>query len=147
MSGAAMCQQYLKVCPGTIFCSRGQRGTLSLAAKAEERFFPFPNITSKVKIGIAGCFNSCVEPAIKDIGFIGLPKGWLLMAGGAGGKEPMLADTLARDLSDNQVLEALDKILKYYRASSKAHATRNKRLGAIMQHDGKERLLRACGFA
>jgi NAD(P)H-nitrite reductase large subunit len=146
VAGAAMCQQYLKVCPGTTFCSRGQRDTLSFAAKVAERFFPFPNITSKVKIGIAGCFNSCVEPAIKDIGLIGLPKGWLLMAGGAGGKEPRLAETLIRDLSDDQALEALDKILKYYRAASKAHATRNQRLGAIMQHDGKERLLKVCGF-
>lgn len=147
LSGGALCQQYIKVCPGTAFCSRGQRDTLSLAAQVEERFFPYPNITSKVKIGIAGCYNSCVEPAIKDIGLIGLPKGWLLMAGGAGGKEPRLAETIARDLSDDQVLEALDKILKYYRAASKAPVTRNMRLGGIINREGKERLLKICGFA
>lgn len=147
VSGGALCQQYIKVCPGTAFCSRGQRDTLSFAQKVQERFFPFPNISSKVKIGISGCFNSCAEPAIKDIGIIGLPKGWLLMAGGAGGKEPILAETLARDLSDDQVLEALDKLLKYYRASSKASVTRNMRLGVIMQREGKERLLKVCGLA
>lgn len=146
-AGWALCQQYLKVCPGTAFCSRGQRDTLSLAAKVQERFFPYPKIASKVKIGIAGCFNSCVEPAIKDIGLIGLPKGWMLMAGGAGGKEPRLAETIVRDLSDDQVFEALDKILKYYRAASMTHLHRNMRLGVIMQKEGKERLLKICGFA
>jgi NAD(P)H-nitrite reductase large subunit len=147
VSGGALCQQYLKVCPGTAFCSRGQRDTLTLAQKVQERFFPYPNITSKVKIGISGCFNSCAEPAIKDIGLIGLPKGWLLMAGGSGGLEPRLAETLARDLSDDQVLEALDKILKYYRAASKAPVTRNARLGVIMQREGKEKLLKVSGLA
>jgi NAD(P)H-nitrite reductase large subunit len=147
VSGGALCQQYIKVCPGTAFCSRGQRDTLTFAQKVQETFFPFPNITSKVKIGICGCFNSCAEPAIKDIGLIGLPKGWLLMVGGSGGKEPRLAETFARDLSDDQVLEALDKILKYYRAASKAPVTRNMRLGWIMQQQGKDRLLKICGFA
>lgn len=147
VSGGALCQQYLKVCPGTAFCSRGQRDTLTLAQKVQEKFFPFPNITSKVKIGISGCFNSCAEPAIKDIGLIGLPKGWLLMAGGAGGKDPMLAETIARDLTDDQVLEALDKILKFYRAASKANVTRNVRLGVIIKREGKEKIARLCGFA
>ncbi len=145
--GGALCQQYIKVCPGLAFCSRGQQDTLALAQKVEERFFPYPKITSKVKIGIAGCMNSCVEPAIKDLGLIGFPKGWLLMAGGAGGKEPMLAETLARNLSDDEVLEALDKMLKYYRAASQTPRTRNQRLGVIMRSEGKERLLRLCGWA
>jgi NAD(P)H-nitrite reductase large subunit len=144
--GAALCQQYIKACPGTTFCSRGQQDTLALAKKVEERFYPYPKITSKVKIGIAGCMNSCVEPAIKDIGLIGTPKGWLLMAGGAGGKEPMLAELLARDLSEDEVLEAMEKILKYYRAASQTPRTRNQRLGLIMRADGKERLLRLCGW-
>ncbi len=78
--GSALCQQYVKVCPGNSFCTRGQRDTLSFATKFVERFHPFPKILAKVKIGIAGCYNSCVEPAIKDLGLIGLPQGWLLMA-------------------------------------------------------------------
>ncbi len=144
--GTGLCHQYIKACPGKSFCLRGQQDTLALAAKIQDRFYPYPKIKSKVKIGIAGCFNSCAEPAIKDIGLIGLPKGWVLMVGGAGGKEPMIAETLARDLSDDEVLDLLDKILKYYKGASTVHRTRNKRLGAILKIEGKERFLRVCGL-
>jgi NAD(P)H-nitrite reductase large subunit len=145
-AGIALCQQYVKVCPGNTFCSRGQQDTLSFAGKIQERLYPFPKITAKVKIGIAGCYNSCVEPAIKDIGLIGLPKGWIVMAGGAGGKEPMLAEVIARNLSDDQATEVVERILKYYRGASTRPQTRNLRLGVIMKKEGKGPLLRACGL-
>ena len=144
--GAALCQQYVKVCPGNSFCTRGQRDTVSFAQRLMDRFHPFPKITSKVKIGIAGCYNSCAEPAIKDIGLIGLSKGWIVMAGGAGGKEPILGKVIARNLSDDQVLDLLEAILKYYRGSSARHATRNMRLGGILQKEGMDRFLRVLGL-
>jgi NAD(P)H-nitrite reductase large subunit len=62
--GTAFCQQYIKVCPGNTFCNRGQRDTLSFARKVDDAFYPFPKMTAKVKIGIAGCFNSCAEERI-----------------------------------------------------------------------------------
>jgi NAD(P)H-nitrite reductase large subunit len=145
-AGTALCQQYIKVCPGKTFCLRGQKDTLELARRIEERFYPYPKIASKIKIGIAGCFNSCAEPAIKDIGLIGLPKGWVLMVGGAGGKEPMIAETIARDLGDEAALEVVGKILKYYRGASSTPRTRNLRLGVILKKEGKDRLLSICGL-
>jgi NAD(P)H-nitrite reductase large subunit len=145
-AGTALCQQYVKVCPGNTYCNRGQRDTLAFAREMEDRFYPFPKITAKIKIGIAGCFNSCAEPAIKDIGLIGLPKGWVLMVGGAGGKEPMIAQTIARDLSDDQALEATGKILTYYRGTSSRPQTRNLRLGVILEKEGIERIRSICGF-
>ena len=145
-AGTALCQQYIKVCPGNIFCPRGQQDTLDMARKIDERFYPYPKISSKVKIGIAGCFNSCAEPAIKDIGLIGLPKGWTLMVGGAGGKDPMIAEIIARNLSDDDVLDIMEKLLKYYCGLSSRPQTRNLRLGVILKKEGKERLLRICGL-
>ena len=145
-TGTALCQQYIKVCPGNTYCNRGQRDTLAFARRLEDDFYPFPKITAKVKIGIAGCFNSCAEPAIKDIGLIGLPKGWLLMVGGAGGKDPMIAQTIARDLSDDIALEATGKILKYYRGIATRPQTRNLRLGVILKREGTDRLRSICGF-
>jgi NAD(P)H-nitrite reductase large subunit len=145
-AGTALCQQYVKVCPGTTYCNRGQRDTLAFARKIEDRYYPFPKITAKIKIGISGCFNSCAEPAIKDIGFIGLPKGWVLMVGGAGGKDPMIAQIIARNLSDEQVIEATGKILTYYRGMATRPQTRNLRLGVILKKEGFDRLRSMCGF-
>jgi NAD(P)H-nitrite reductase large subunit len=145
-AGTALCQQYVKVCPGTTYCNRGQRDTLAFARKIEDRYYPFPKITAKIKIGISGCFNSCAEPAIKDIGFIGLPKGWVLMVGGAGGKDPMIAQTIARNLSEEQAIEATGKILTYYRGMATRPQTRNLRLGVILKKEGFDRLRSMCGF-
>lgn len=145
-AGIALCQQYIKVCPGNTYCQRGQQNTLGLAQKLSERFYPFPKISSKVKIGISGCFNSCTEPAIKDIGLIGLPKGWVLMVGGAGGKEPMIAETIGRNISEDDVIGMVDKIMKYYSGASLTPRTRNQRLGVILKKEGKERLVRICGL-
>lgn len=145
-TGIALCQQYIKTCPGNTFCSRGQKDTLDMARKIDERFYPFAKISAKVKIGIAGCFNSCAEPAIKDIGLIGLPKGWTLMVGGAGGKDPMIAEIIGRNLDDDQVMEIMDKLLKYYRGASSRAQTRNLRLGVILKKEGLERIMRVCGL-
>ena len=145
-AGTALCQQYVKVCPGTTYCNRGQRDTLAFARKIEDRYYPFPKITAKIKIGISGCFNSCAEPAIKDIGFIGLPKGWVLMVGGAGGKDPMIAQIIARNLSDEQAIEATGKILTYYRGMATRPQTRNLRLGVILKKECFDRLRSMCGF-
>ncbi len=144
--GTALCQQYIKVCPGNTYCNRGQRDTLAFARQLEARFYPFPKIAAKIKIGISGCFNSCAEPAIKDVGFIGLPKGWILMVGGAGGKEPTIAQIIARDLSNDQAMEATGKILTYYRGMAARHQTRNFRLGVILAREGTDRIRNICGF-
>jgi NAD(P)H-nitrite reductase large subunit len=144
--GTALCQQYIKACPGSTFCQRGQRDTIAMAREMDQRLYPYPKISSKVKIGIAGCFNSCAEPAIKDIGLVGLPKGWVLMVGGAGGKDPMIAETVARNLSDEEALEAVEKIMKYYRGASMSPRTRNQRLGVILKKEGLDRLRRIIGF-
>ncbi len=145
--GTDLCRQYIKVCPGDSFCTRGQKDTISFARKLEEAFYPFPKITAKVKIGVAGCYNSCVEPAIKDIGLIGLKSGWILMVGGAGGKEPVLGEVIAKNKTDDEVIELMEKILKYYRAASLSPRTRNLRLGIIMQKPGgRDALRRACGL-
>lgn len=145
-AGTALCQQYVKVCPGNQFCNRGQRDTLGFAHRIEKRYYPFPKITAKIKMGISGCFNSCTEPAIKDIGLIGLPSGWTLMVGGAGGKDPMIAQRIARNLSDDQALEAVGKILMYYRGMATRPQTRNLRLGIILKKEGLDRINSICGF-
>ncbi len=138
--GTALCQQCIKACPGSTYCQRGQRDTINMAREIAQNLYPYPKISSKIKIGIAGCFNSCAEPAIKDIGLIGLPKGWVLMVGGAGGKDPMIAETVARDLSDEEALKAIEKIMKYYRGASMSPRTRNQRLGVILKKEGLGRL-------
>jgi len=35
----------------------------------------------KFKMGVSGCPNNCAESSIKDVGLVGMQKGWRVMAG------------------------------------------------------------------
>ena len=71
-------------------------------------------------------FNQCAETCIKDVALVGTSKGWRLLVGGNGGGKPRLARELAKELTTEQALELIDKIIHYYQAHAKPH----QRLGA-----------------
>ncbi len=131
--GAAvgLCVRSVKACPGTTFCKRGIQDSLSLGLKLDEKYHGL-ELPGKFKIGVSGCPNQCAETCIKDVGLVGLPKGWKVLVGGNGGAKPRLSQELARDLSIEQALELVDKIISYYKANAKPH----QRLGAMMEKMG-----------
>ncbi|NQS76323.1 MAG: NAD(P)/FAD-dependent oxidoreductase [Peptococcaceae bacterium] len=131
--GAAigLCVRSIKFCPGTTFCKRGQQDAVGLGLKLDERYHGL-ELPSKFKIGVSGCANSCAENHFRDVGVMGLPKGFRLMAGGNGGVVPRLATTLYDGLDEEQVLEKVDKIVKIYAEGGK----KNERLGRFMERIG-----------
>ena len=72
---------------------------------------------SKLKIGVSSCPNSCAELVIKDIGIMGTAKGYTLMVGGSAAAVPRLAEIVAKELSEEKVLEAVDKVFNVYKHS------------------------------
>lgn len=132
--GAAigLCVRSVKICPGTTFCKQAKQDSLGLGLKLDEKYHGMA-MPSKLKIGVSGCPNSCAEPAIKDIGIMGTPKGYTLMIGGSAAAMPRLADVVAKELSEEEVLSAVDKILNFYKSSG----TR-KRLGKYIDDVGLE---------
>jgi NAD(P)H-nitrite reductase large subunit len=141
--GAAvgLCVRSVKACPGTTFCKRGIQDSLSLGLKLDEKYHGL-ELPAKFKIGVSGCPNQCAETCIKDIGLVGLPKGWKILVGGNGGAKPRLSQELAKDLSTEQALELVDKIISYFKTSSKPH----QRLGSMIEKMGFEEFKSAvCG--
>jgi NAD(P)H-nitrite reductase large subunit len=132
--GAAvgLCVRSVKICPGTTFCKQAKQDSLGLGLKLDAIYHGMP-MPSKLKIGVSGCPNSCAEPAIKDIGIMGTPKGYTLMVGGSAAAVPRLADVIAKELSEDQVLETVDKILNVYKSSGT-----KKRLGKYIDDLGLE---------
>ena len=133
--GAAigLCVRSIKACPGTTFCKRGIQDSLGLGLKLSEKYHGM-ELPAKFKMGVSGCPNQCAETCIKDIGLVGLPKGWKVLVGGNGGAKPRLAIELAKDLSTEQATELVDKIIEYYKANAKPH----QRLGAMIEKMGFE---------
>jgi len=71
---------------------------------------------------------------VKDIGLIGLSKGWRLLVGGSSGVKPRLGVMLAENLSDEEVFSLIDRIINYY----KDHA-KKQRLGDFIEEIGFEK--------
>ncbi len=133
--GAAigLCVRSVKICPGTTFCKRGQQDSVGVGLKLDEIYHGM-QLPWKFKMGVSGCANSCAEPAVKDIGLIGTPKGWRLLVGGSSGIKPRLGQMLAENLSDEEALKLIDKIISYY----KDHA-KKQRLGEFIDEISFER--------
>ena len=131
-AGAAigLCVRSIKICPGTTFCKRGQQDSVGIGLKLDQIYHGM-QLPWKFKIGVSGCGNSCAEPAVKDIGLIGMSKGWKLLVGGSSGVKPRLGVVLAENLSDEAVLSLIDKNVHYY----KDHA-KKQRLGEFIEEIG-----------
>jgi len=126
-----LCVRSVKACPGTTFCKRGMQDSLTLGLKLDGKYHGL-ELPGKLKIGVSGCPNQCAETCIKDIGLVGSPKGWRLLVGGNGGAKARLSKEIARDLTEEQALDMIDKIMEYYKANARPH----QRLGSLIEKMG-----------
>ena len=130
--GAAigLCVRSVKICPGTTFCKRGQQDAVGIGLKLDDIYHGM-ELPFKLKMGVSGCMNSCAEPVIKDIGLMGTSKGFRLYAGGTSGVTPRLGNLIAEELSENEALNLVDRIISFYKKTNQ-----KKRLGKIIDEIG-----------
>ena len=119
---------YIQACPGLKWCKYGRQDSLALGEKIEKIFGNLP-LPAKTKVGISGCPLNCCESYIRDIGVFGKKNGWSLVFGGNGGGCPRIADIVAEDLSDDEVISLLEKCLEFYRKN----ARKMERTGRLMR--------------
>ncbi len=110
---------YVQACPGSQWCKFGTSDSLALGARIEK----LPPLTTplpgKIKIGIAGCRMCCTEPYVRDVGIFASKKGWTLVFGGNGGGNPRLGDVVAEGLTEDQVIDLMQKCLAVYQQNAK----------------------------
>jgi NAD(P)H-nitrite reductase large subunit len=135
--GAAvgLCVRSVKICPATHFCRLAQQDAVTLGLELDKRYHGM-ELPSKFKMAVSGCMNSCSEPAVKDLGLIGMPKGYRVLIGGCASGVPRLADVLAQDVPPEDVLPLVDKIIKYYQANAKKY----ERMGRMIDRLGQEKV-------
>jgi len=130
-SAVGLCVRSVKACPGTTFCKRGLQDSLTFGLKLDKKYHGV-ELPGKLKFGVSGCPNQCAETCIKDIGLVGMSKGWKLLVGGNGGAKPRLSKELAKDLATEEAMELINKIIEYY----KINARIRQRLGAMIEKMG-----------
>lgn len=122
-----------KFCIGNTSCKKAYQNTVDLGLKIDKKFFKIPT-PNKVKISLSGCPNSCGESAVRDIGLIGAKNGWRLLVGGTCGLEVKKGKLLAKNLSDDEVIEIIGKIIDYYKEKNI-----EKRMGRFIDQIGFEK--------
>jgi nitrite reductase (NADH) large subunit len=103
----------VKSCVGSTWCRYGVQDSVGMAIALELRYRGLRS-PHKIKLGVSGCARECAEARGKDVGVIATENGWNLYVGGNGGMTPRHAQLLASDLTDEQLLQAIDRFLLYY---------------------------------
>jgi NAD(P)H-nitrite reductase large subunit len=129
------CLHFVQACLGTESCRFGNQDSLGLARVVEARFREgvYP---AKLKIGVSGCPRSCGESHTRDVGIMGASGGWTVIFGGNGGTRPRIGDVVARNLSGDEAIDLVERLLEYYRN----HAKPRERTARFMERVGMETL-------
>jgi len=130
-----LCVRSIKICPATHFCKRAQQDAVTLGLELDEKYHGM-DLPSKFKMSVAGCANSCSEPAVRDLGIMGTPKGYTIMIGGNAGIKPRIANILVENVPQEDVLPLVDRIINYYNENAK----RYERIGVMIDRLGFEKV-------
>jgi NAD(P)H-nitrite reductase large subunit len=125
------CLHYVQACPGTETCRYGNQDSMGLALSVEamfrDRTYP-----AKLKVGISGCPRCCGESHTRDIGIMGTNRGWTVIFGGNSGTRPRIGDVIAKNLSKDEALDLVQRLLEYFRN----HAKPKERTARFMERIG-----------
>lgn len=103
----------VKSCVGSTWCRFGVNDSMKMAIDIENRYKGL-RAPHKLKFAVSGCTRECAEAQSKDIGVIATEGGWNLYVCGNGGMKPRHADLFATDLTDQQLIQYIDRILMFY---------------------------------
>jgi NAD(P)H-nitrite reductase large subunit len=114
----ASCVRYIQTCLGKGVCTYCIRDSMGLGLHLEKRYHSvaFP---AKLKFGVSGCLRCCWESYVRDIGLVGTRKGWTAVFGGNSGRRPSLGKVAAEDLSKEDALDLVHRLLEYYRENAR----------------------------
>lgn len=129
-----LCVRMVKFCPGTTYCRHGKQDAMGVGLELDKRHHG-RLLSSKFKIGVAGCEYACNAPLFKEVGLTGWPDGWKVTAGGTCGAKPRLGDLLAEGLNDQAAIELADRIVRY---QEQAEFPPKVRLGRMIDKMGLE---------
>ncbi|MDR3554300.1 MAG: NAD(P)/FAD-dependent oxidoreductase [Syntrophobacteraceae bacterium] len=134
-----LCVRMVKFCPGTTFCRHGKQDAVGVGLKLDKLYHGH-GLPAKFKIGVAGCEYSCAAPMVKEVGLRGTPEGWTVSAGGNGGARPRLGDIIAEGLDDQQAMDMVGRVVRFFEGCGWANKVR---LGRVIDKIGLDEFKKA----
>ncbi len=128
-------------CPGMDYCTLANARSIPIAQKIAAKFensVAEQRDIGELKIKVSGCINGCGHHHAGHIGILGVDKkgeeAYQLLLGGSGAEDASLAKILGPGFDENGIVEAVDKLIAFYRTARTGPSERfldtYRRLGA-----------------
>jgi len=115
------------VCPGMDYCTLANARSIPIAQKIAAKFegdSAEQRDVGELKIKISGCINGCGHHHAGHIGILGVDKkgeeAYQLLLGGSGAEDASLAKILGPGFDENGIVDAVDKLIAFYRTARTA---------------------------
>ncbi|MFC3883491.1 nitrite reductase large subunit NirB [Bacillus songklensis] len=109
--------QNVKTCIGEHVCQCDKKQSLKLAVNLEKRteclITPY-----RVKMGVSACMHNGAGSTTKDIGVIGIDRGWEIYVGGSSGRNVRAGELLCVAATDEEAIEIIVGFIQYYRETA-----------------------------
>ncbi|WP_141432816.1 nitrite reductase large subunit NirB [Bacillus sp. 03113] len=109
--------QNVKTCIGEHVCQCEKQESLNLAVSLEKRF-EFLLTPYRVKIGVSACMHNGAGSTTKDIGVIGIDRGWEIYIGGSSGRNVRSGELLYVAATEDEATEIIGGFIQYYRQTA-----------------------------
>jgi sulfite reductase (NADPH) hemoprotein beta-component len=115
------------VCPGMDYCTLANARSIPIAQKIAAKFendVAEQKDIGELKVKISGCINGCGHHHAGHIGILGVDKkgeeAYQLLLGGSGAEDASLAKILGPGFDENGIVDAVDKLIAFYRSARTA---------------------------
>ncbi len=136
------CPPNVAVCPGAALCKYGMQDTREMGNRLLDTIKANGPYPFKIKSGVSGCAMGCALSFVRDIGLVGLSKGWNVYFGGSARHRAQPGLRLAKNVSDDEAIALVTKALIYYRETGR----KCERIGMMVRRLGHEAVAEALGI-
>ncbi|WP_191566241.1 nitrite reductase large subunit NirB [Metabacillus idriensis] len=109
--------QNIKTCIGEHICSCNKQQSLQLAVALEKKL-DLISTPYRVKIGVSACMHNGAGSTTKDIGIMGMDRGWEMYVGGSSGRNVRAGELLCVASTDDEALKLTCGFIQYYRETA-----------------------------
>ncbi|WP_445488583.1 nitrite reductase large subunit NirB [Niallia sp. 03133] len=107
----------IKTCIGEHICTCEKQKSLQLAVQLEKQTASLPT-PYRVKMGVSSCMHNGAGSTTKDIGIIGIARGWEIYVGGSSGRDARAGELLCVASKEEETIEIIAGFIQYYRETA-----------------------------
>lgn len=109
--------QSIKTCIGEHICSCDKKTSIELAVSIEKQL-EFLTTPYRIKMGISSCLHNGAGSTTKDVGVIGVERGWEIYIGGSSGRHVRSGELLCVAATSREAVELISGFVQYYRETA-----------------------------